>query len=105
MFWIGQKVVCLKNLGRNNPAWWAPIDKDAILTVRGIFLCPSENVTALAFHEVSNRIHPVHQIEMSYEARWFRPLVERKTDIRFAHEILRKATKPAPARTAFQDAE
>ena len=28
-------------------------------------------------------------------SRRFRPVVERKTDISFAHEILRKASKPA----------
>jgi hypothetical protein len=30
-----------------------------------------------------------------FSPRVFRPIVERKTDIGFAHEILRKATRPA----------
>ncbi len=31
--------------------------------------------------------------EAAFRKRRFRPIVERKTDISFAHEILRKATK------------
>ncbi|UQD69242.1 hypothetical protein JEY40_24820 [Bradyrhizobium japonicum] len=34
-------------------------------------------------------------VEVAINAEWLRPIVERKTDISFAHEILRKATKPA----------
>lgn len=32
-------------------------------------------------------------IEIAIDAMWLRPLVERKTDISFAHEILRKVSR------------
>jgi hypothetical protein len=32
-------------------------------------------------------------IECSFAAIWFRPLVDKTTDIGFAHEILRKASR------------
>jgi hypothetical protein len=43
-------------------------------------------------------------LELAFLASRFRPVVDRKTDISFAHEILRTVTKTAPVDPAFERA-
>lgn len=93
MFRVGQKVVCVddepSNLGGSRRA--API-KGHIYTVSAVGLTnilDPQQLPCILVEELER--HP-------YEAHWatrFRPITERKTDISFAHEILRKATKQA----------
>lgn len=99
MFRAGQKIVYVGQ-------WGFPVQltKGVVYTVRGF----------------CNEDHPNGEIGLflceaardaddeycaCFDQKSFRPAVERKTDIGFAHEILRKVAKPAPARAAFQDAE
>lgn len=69
-----------------------------VVTIRTLNVWPL--MTILTFHEHDNS-HVQRQLDSAWEpgfnAAAFRPLVERKTDISFAHEILRKASKPARA--------
>lgn len=43
------------------------------------------------------------EFDPGFNARAFRPIVERKTDIGFAHEILRKVNNPAVIDLIFED--
>jgi hypothetical protein len=66
----------------------------AIYTIRGP--APRSDGMGYLLCEIVNREVPTIRdgfCEIAINASWLRPLVERKTDIGFAHEILRKATK------------
>lgn len=73
-FRVGQKVVCVDASGQE-----VFIEKGAIYTIISISPC------GVYIRVADGGGHYKHR---------FRPIVERKTDISFAHEILRKATKP-----------
>ena len=86
MFRIGQKVACIET----SPG--GDVVKGQIYTVswiapHGRFLAPTIRVVEV----------PCHPETGGFWAERFRPIVEHKTDISFAHEILRKASKPAKA--------
>lgn len=98
MFRVGQKVVCVWR--KPNMKWpgTLPTVVGAIYTVRGIewISAPySEGHPGLYLEELRNEVRMTTEgmWEPSYRASKFRPVVERSTDITFAHEILRKATK------------
>jgi hypothetical protein len=93
MFRPGQKVVCV---GTANPSHInygeAVPEKGKVYTVRDIAL---RDGPALRLIEIVN---PAHLYLEAFEDCWFdqagfRPAVDRKTDISFAHEILREASK------------
>lgn len=86
MFQAGQKVVCIDDSNQ------------------GVFIRVGEIYTIQSISPDGKYLRVGSFGAGHYHWR-FRPLVERKTDIGFAHEILRKVTKPAPVRAAFQDAE
>jgi hypothetical protein len=67
---------------------------DGIYTVRSVFRRRGQSEDVILVEEL---INPIWRdgMECGFFARRFRPVVERKTDISFAHEILRKASKPA----------
>ena len=89
-FYVGQKVVCVDASGAPGSTWWGDIPVEgAIYTVAGQVYVETRNSTGLLLVEIRNGA-----LERgAYNPIRFRPLVERKTDISFAHEILRKAEK------------
>lgn len=105
MFRVGQKVTMINE-------WPSVSGKgygDEIMTQMGVVYTIRDFVDVNGHRsiwvcEIVNQVRKyagLAPIEQPFPLRNFRPV----TDIGFAHEILRKATKPAPARTAFQDAE
>lgn len=101
-FRIGQKVVTVSNgLKRKPEHTQIQIPIGTVCTIREI------DTRAIGLHGMATirlveYVNEVQQTvigpwELGYRPDCFRPIVERKTDISFAHEILRKATKPAPA--------
>jgi hypothetical protein len=89
-FRVGQKVVCVDAAGE------AALELGSVYTISEILpptFCRWRGLKrytiGLWFAEL-----PVDD-EYGYAPERFRPVVERKTDISFAHEILRKASKPA----------
>ena len=108
MFHVGQKVVCVD--GR-------PTDKEgacelvrgAIYTIRWCgmwslppwFPKPKLGVRLVGVDRGPDPWRPDLDaaFDMPFNAARFRPVVERKTDIGFAYEILRKATKQRPVRS------
>lgn len=84
-FRVGQKVVCVDSrCSYIDSARACPLQKGAVYAIAGIWRGPS-----------GTQHLQVSGFEPHFHQRRFRPVVERKTDISFAHEILRKATKPA----------
>lgn len=91
-FRVGQKVVCVDatRYGPNS----SMLREGAVYTIASV-----------DGHEDFHGEYGVLLVEVTptpaqgwregFRASRFRPIVERKTDISFAHEILRKATKPA----------
>lgn len=101
-FRVGQKVVCVKgspgDVAIRGAAGSRPV-RGEIVTINTINYWPQKNRTLLTFVEHDNsrliNVYDCSGIEPGFDAECFRPVVERKTDISFAHEILRKASKPA----------
>lgn len=95
-FRVGQKVVCISEgceFGYNDEI--VP-QKGQIYTVREVLPAihyPGELVIRLV--EIVNRPRQYRDsfTECSFRAVRFRSIVEKKTDISFAHEILREHTK------------
>jgi hypothetical protein len=99
MFRVGQKVVCV-DAKATHTANVSEITEGSIYTIRAM------RRDDVWLGEITQR--PVLQggkvtrwIDYPFKASRFRPLVTRKTDIGFAHEILRKVTKKktAPIKT------
>ena len=101
MFRVNQKVVCVDD--RFGKRWHQrgilqrPI-KGRVYTVRdvGIYNFAVGPMPSLRLEEIINPIidwDDGDTSEIAFHAGRFRPAVERKTDISFAHEILRKASK------------
>lgn len=94
MFRVGQKVVCVD--ATNPPADTMSVQdlpdvnlvKGNIYTVTAVGLRHPYDLTGLPCITVAEE-PDLH----FYWAHRFRPLVERKTDIGFAHEILRKVSR------------
>jgi hypothetical protein len=83
-FRVGQKVVCVDASGN---AQYVMKEGD-IFTIVGAGIHPSC---------IELDCRPINDLPgaCSWRTSRFGPVVERKTDISFAHEILRKASKPA----------
>lgn len=94
MFRVGQKVVCVD--AANPPSGIlsrrglpdVTLVKGNIYTVTGVGLRHPYDLTGFPCITVAEEPDPHF-----YWAHRFRPLVERKTDIGFAHEILRKVSR------------
>lgn len=99
-FSIGQKVVCVD--ATRNPNGFSkfyPVE-GRIYTIRGFHIEPHIEDVGILLEEVVNP--PTEwadrtSCEWPFASKRFRPIVERKTDIGFADEILRKATEKVPA--------
>jgi hypothetical protein len=93
-FRVGQKVVCVDD--RHSGEWsaqWVKIG--SVYTVAAVGVEPHLPTAHLRGIEyITIRLVGVMK-PGSFASVRFRPIVERRTDISFAHEILRKATKPA----------
>lgn len=98
-FRVGQKVVCvdakiplLAQFLRAvfNLDW--PLVEGEVYTVKRLTVLFDEPAIELA--EVKN----AELLDGLFRQARFRPIVERETDISFAHEILRKNTKKAPSK-------
>lgn len=80
-FHVGQKVVCIKNgwdsltYNEVGPAF------RSVYTIRTIDA--EDGDAMLRFEEIVNEVHNYRegQHECQFWARWFRPVIERKTDI------------------------
>lgn len=83
-FRVGQQVVCVDDSLPANP--W---HRDHMIVKGQIY-----TVMALAGPHCID----IDGSERAWQNRRFRPLIERKTDIGFAREILRKASKKKPVR-------
>jgi hypothetical protein len=97
-FRVGQKVVCVNAKPRNVGFRIRGLVEGAIYTVRrvGIQSHPELGEQPSIWLEETVRSCPFYDIgDLGSHVSRFRPAVERKTDISFAHEILRKASKPA----------
>lgn len=101
-FHVGQKVVCIKAGSPGSEAAWTSVGARYV-RLNGIYTIRAINVwgdgAKLRFVELDNRhLEGVYsEIEPGFRATHFRPIVDRKTDISFAHEILRKAKVPVRA--------
>jgi hypothetical protein len=95
MFHVGQKVVCVNDEYQDIRCGDTPVKRGAIYTVRKCFDFFGES--GVLVEEICN------PKDRGYHGFRFRPVVERKTDIGFAHEILRKVTKKKTAPT-FEEA-
>lgn len=105
-FRVGQKVVCIKdypdeharfsNIGARQRS--RLIHEGSIYTIREIDTrsITIHGVACLRFEGITGRMRDTcvgpWESGASFPASHFRPIVERKTDISFAHEILRKVT-------------
>jgi hypothetical protein len=94
MFYIGQKVVCVRTAG-----WEKYIDitlpkEDAVYTIRGIDVNRTDNddPVGLWLEEIVNppRMYTAGFQEASFGHWRFRPIVQRKTDISIFTELLNK---------------
>jgi hypothetical protein len=93
---VGDKVACVLDVELIEDSAESEIlpQKGEIYTIRDIE--PGEDGIFLRFVEIVNV--PGYYLdgfgECSFHEEGFRPVEPRKTDISFAHDILRKATKP-----------
>lgn len=100
-FFVGQKVVYVgpdfSNTGHAKMIGQAVPVVGHVYTIRAINEIYGE--PAFLLHEIRNeprRWACGETFELHMNACFFRPLVEKKTDISFAHEILRNAHTPEP---------
>jgi hypothetical protein len=93
MAWrVGMKCECV----RSGPSYIADgVLKGSIYTVRDAYGDFFGNTGLLLEGITTGEFFPDGR-ERGYIASAFRPLAEKKTDIGFAHEILRTVTKPVP---------
>jgi len=90
-FHIGQLVACTVHRSKQDrhPGRLYP-EKDAPHRIRGVYAWKGRTILLLS--GIINT--PCSDgVEPGFNAKYFRPIVEKKTDISFAHEILRKASK------------
>jgi len=99
MFKVGQKMVCVSQGADwpNFPSVNFPKIGE-VYTIRDIGPSYKHGGAALRLLEIRNRKFNIG--EPNFYVFRFRPVMERKTDISFAHEILRKASKRVPAMTS-----
>ncbi|MDB5603538.1 MAG: hypothetical protein JWP25_438 [Bradyrhizobium sp.] len=96
MFRVGQEVECITDAWQPGRLKLTMPKARCVYTIRGMTLRPWSDVQrGLWLIGIDNKVS--HFIDGTYEpyfdAQYFRPIVERKTDITFAHEILRKASR------------
>ena len=91
MFHVGQKVICVNQR-------WATIDKrrpekGCIYTIREIYTNGKD--VGFRFFEITNppRQHADGFAESAWHSRFFRPVIERKTDISIFQRMLVPAGK------------
>ena len=99
-FRVGQKVVCIDG---DFSSYWSVVkhlpEKGRVYTVRALTECtfgPFKDVPCILLQEIRNPVQLWSNgrvFECPFTAKRFRPVVERKTDISFAHEILRKVSR------------
>lgn len=111
MFHVGQKVVCVDDYPRVNMkrrGWFSRfrrfnrldhnLNKDDVYTViatgRLVDDTTGEVFESLFVDKAWHFGHP----EVGFPSFQFRPVVEQKTDIGFAHEILRKVSRSNPVK-------
>jgi hypothetical protein len=90
---VGDKVVCTRGaaVGRPETGFWCP-QTGEVYTIRQMWMYGDNPILLLMEY-----VHPESWDgvnEMGWDATRFRPVTPRNTDISFAYEILRKATKP-----------
>lgn len=91
-FRIGQKVVCIDDGSRAGHIWGGDLlYRNKIYTVTGFWRC--EDGLGLILREAKNH----EEFGQSYDARRFRPAVDRPTDISVFTEILRTTKAPERA--------
>lgn len=77
MFRIGQKVVCIQLSGDDRDK---RIQKGDVVTIRDLMVCNVEKRLVLRFKEFVLPIACPIQGEYGWDARFFRPAVEKSTD-------------------------
>lgn len=90
-FRVGQKVICVDD--EQPRIRIRPVVRGGVYTIRDIGeepLYPGQYWVLL--EEIRNTARDALG-ELAYRTSRFRPIVERNTDISFAHEILKKASK------------
>lgn len=97
MFRVGQKVVCWNADWPKANYYGEEIlpQKDEVYTIRELLEIAGRKL--LRVNEIRNPAMDYNfgEYECAFHITRFRPIVERETDISFAHEILRKHTLPA----------
>jgi hypothetical protein len=88
-FRVGQKVVCVDDEAQPCNRGYTPVVKGDIYTIRDAF--DWFGLDGIRLEEIKN------PHDRGYQARRFRPVVERKTDISFAHEILNSVNQGVDA--------
>lgn len=96
-FRVGQKVVCVNhgNLPGQRGQHWdkgEEIFRGRVYTIKRVFSYRGKTNVELCEVKRTRRATIVCG-HAGYAHERFRPIVERKTDITFAHEILRKASR------------
>lgn len=102
-FRVGMKVACIDDEPHSLYTPWAHhsdmdgLKKGTVYTVRSVGLY--NGVPCIWLHEIVRGIARGWEElgEAGFSPKRFRPVVERKTDISFAHEILRKVSDRVPA--------
>jgi len=104
-FHVGQKVVRISGadpgyikkvmqMWRERYGSYSYPEIDDVVTIRSINSWPHATLLTFFEHDNSSLKKKVgSKYEPGFDAAYFRPLVERKTDISFAHEILRKTSQ------------
>lgn len=89
MYRIGQKVTQIKPFKwRNSRYAEVTPEYGVVYTVRTI--SEKDGMTFLRFYEIKNPLHVYAdgEMEMNFAARWFRPLIDKPTDISIFKTIL-----------------
>lgn len=95
MFYVGQKVVCVDAACAFSDWTREWLIKGQTYTIAGLAPSPKGRNYPGSLYTV--RLTEAPDKPNGFAEARFRPIQERKTDIGFAHEILRKATKRKPA--------
>ena len=91
MFGVGRKVEYIGGHSLRNRPRLTDVPKIGVVyTVSNVFVT-HHGVEHLELHEL--HAPQTSNVYAGYRSTAFRPLTERKTDIGFAHEILRKVTR------------
>jgi hypothetical protein len=109
MFRVGMKVVCVDANPRGRWVRGEELRENGVYTITAMHVDDDADLI-LHLAEVKRSATAKRQwrdARLGYGAFRFRPIQERKTDISFAHEILRKVTKkkPVSARKFFESAD